>query len=159
MSRDVDFDDFCEIFDNEYIDEYVKRMNKEQVQRYFDKKEKQGTNKYSIAVILKENNKMIGNIGLKVIDEKVGNLSYVFNYKYWNKGYCSEACKTIINKAFSEWGFDEILADCEDYNIASKRILEKLGFEFLYKKSGDTLHHATHEPLTFLYFSLKNSTK
>ncbi len=80
----------------------------------------------SITVCLKDETP-IGFVGLK-INNNEAELSYIFDYDYCNKGYCTEACKKIIDIAFNELKIDKILADTVEGNDSSKRVLEKLGF-------------------------------
>lgn len=64
------------------------------------------------------------------IDENNNNaeISYVFDYDYCNKGYCTEAGKKLIEVGFKELELNKIFADTIEGNDSSKRVLEKLGF-------------------------------
>ena len=55
-------------------------------------------NNLSLTVSLKDNTP-IGLIGINISDNR-GNLSYLFDYDYTNKGYCTEACKILIDICF-----------------------------------------------------------
>ena len=68
-----------------------------------------------IAVELKENGKMIGNVYLGDGDFGSKELRYVFNKKFWHKGYAKEACEQSL-KNVSEMAFTESLP------IATRRI-------------------------------------
>lgn len=81
-----------------------------------------------IAVETKDDHKMIGNIYLGKRDFNSLEIGYVFNNKYWKKGYASEACLALINEAFSK-GIHRIFAECDPENPNSWSLLEKLGFE------------------------------
>lgn len=81
-----------------------------------------------IAVELKENNKLIGNVYLGKRDFNSLELGYVFNKKYWGKGYAKESIKYLIQKAFSD-KVHRIYAECDPNNPNSWRLLEALGFE------------------------------
>lgn len=81
-----------------------------------------------IAVELKENHKMIGNIYLGKRDFNSPEIGYVFNRKYWGSGYAKEGCKAIIQHSFQN-GIHRIFAECDPDNINSWRLLESLGFE------------------------------
>ncbi len=80
-----------------------------------------------IAVVLKANNKMIGNVYLGKRDFEALEIGYVFNKHYWNQGYAKESCLALIMKSFSE-GIHRIFAECDPCNTASYRLLERLGF-------------------------------
>lgn len=81
-----------------------------------------------IAVELKTNHKMIGNVYLGKRDFDALEIGYVFNQKYWGKGYAKESCMELIKLAFSD-GIHRIYAECDPKNTSSWRLLEKLGFE------------------------------
>lgn len=80
-----------------------------------------------IAVQLKSNGKMIGNVYLGKRDFCSLELGYVFNKNYWGNGYATESCRALIKKAF-ELGTHRIFAECDPQNENSCKLLEKLGF-------------------------------
>lgn len=81
-----------------------------------------------IAVELKSNHKMIGNVYLGKRDFEALEIGYVFNKDYWGKGYAKESCEALIASAFSG-GVHRIYAECDPQNIGSWKLLEALGFE------------------------------
>lgn len=94
--------------------------------------------KKTFAIVFKENNKVIGSIGI----EKYGReeaLSEFFNHKgreigfvlgkdYWGQGLMVEAVKAVINYLFNELDYDFLLCGHFDFNKQSSRVQEKLGF-------------------------------
>ena len=73
------------------------------------------------------NNKLIGSIFYGKSDVDLLEIGFIFNKKYWKKGY---AYKSV--SAFLDYKSDkEIYARCYSENIASKRLLEKLGFHLV----------------------------
>ena len=86
-----------------------------------------GCNEF-VAVELKDNHKLIGNVYLGKRDFNSLEIGYVFNNAYWHKGYASEACKALIKDA-SERGVHRIFAESDPQNPNSWRLLEALGFE------------------------------
>lgn len=80
-----------------------------------------------IAVELKATQKMVGNIYLGKRDFEALEIGYVFNRKYWGKGYARESCAALIKKAFAE-GVHRIYAECDPCNVNSWKLLEHLGF-------------------------------
>ena len=60
-------------------------------------------------------------------------LGYWIAEPYWKKGYATEACKILIRRAFDDLAVDRIYATYKISNTASKRVLEKLDFQF-YRK-------------------------
>lgn len=84
---------------------------------------------YEFAVILKESGKMIGNCGLYMDDERrlTGMLGWCFHRDYWNKGYATEAVRALLKFGFEELNLHRIHAECNADNIASARVMEKVG--------------------------------
>ena len=63
------------------------------------------------AVILKENEEMIGQCGLTMQpwkDKEVLEIGYLFNRAYWHKGYATEAVKVCKKYAFEILQADEV---------------------------------------------------
>lgn len=68
-----------------------------------------------IAVELKSDNKMIGNVYLGKWDFESLEIGYVFNEKYWGKGYANESLQALVNWSFSN-GIHRIFAECDPDN-------------------------------------------
>ena len=75
---------------------------------------------------------MVGRINLSVLgsDRKTAELGYRIGEKYTNLGYASEAVKLVLDKAFSTYGLNRIVAGTATDNQASNRVLLKNGFTF-----------------------------
>jgi RimJ/RimL family protein N-acetyltransferase len=56
-------------------------------------------------------------------------LGYWLGEPYWGKGYMSEAVKAVVARAFALARHQRLVAGCRLQNLASRRILEKAGFE------------------------------
>lgn len=78
----------------------------------------------------------IGSIGLSNLAPDVstgvstGELGGVIARAYWRQGIGTRAARLLLTYAFADLGLDEIRADLLSTNVASRRVLEKLGFEF-----------------------------
>ena len=81
-----------------------------------------------IAVELKSNQKMIGNVYLGKRDFQALEIGYVFNRTYWGKGYAKESCEALMEQAFTD-GIHRIFSECDPENNNSWKLLETLGFE------------------------------
>lgn len=57
-------------------------------------------------------------------------LGYWIAEEYWGNGYAVEASRALIKRAFDEFNADKIYASYRCENVQSKRVLEKLGFEY-----------------------------
>ncbi len=84
------------------------------------------------AVHLKSNNKFIGWCGLKYVKDKGEiDLGYRFKEDYWGKGYGYEAAKATIDYGFSSLKLKHIVATVLQENIASWKIMEKCGMQYI----------------------------
>lgn len=75
---------------------------------------------------------MVGRINLSVLgkDRKTAELGYRIGENVSNLGYASEAVKLVLEKAFTTYGFNRIIAGTATGNLASQRVLLKNGFTF-----------------------------
>ena len=86
------------------------------------------------AIVLQENGKLIGSLGL-VDDPKRENnrarmLGYALSEKYWGKGIMTEAVQTLLRYAFERQEIDLVSAYCYPHNRRSRNVLQKCGFEY-----------------------------
>jgi [ribosomal protein S5]-alanine N-acetyltransferase len=84
-----------------------------------------------LAVILKQENKMIGHLYFEPLEPRewmTWELGYIFNPKYQRQGYASEASAALVEHAFSQLHAHRIMARCNPENVASWKLLEKIGF-------------------------------
>ena len=73
----------------------------------------------------------IGNVGLHRIDWKnrVATLGIVIGEKaYWNRGYGTEAVKTMLRYAFHELGLNRVELETYSFNPRAQRCYQKAGF-------------------------------
>ena len=91
------------------------------------------------AIVLKENQKVIGSIGIEELSEELDKdldnllgreLGYVLNKDYWNKGIMKEAVSKVVDYCFNTLKLNFLMASYFNHNIASKKVLEKLNFKF-----------------------------
>lgn len=90
----------------------------------------------------------IGCCGFRPCGEKREILEMGFHLckEFWGKGYAQEAARTAIRYAFSTLGAAELQAGHHPENEASRKLIEKLGFQFVencyYEPTG--LYHPTY---------------
>jgi len=71
---------------------------------------------------------LIGSIGLEIKRENNNaELVYWLGKDYWGQGYATEAARAIISYGFDELKLHRIYARYLSHNLASGRVLEKLG--------------------------------
>ena len=79
-------------------------------------------------IILKEENIIIGHIGLSKIDKGI-EIGYAIAADYQNNGYMSEIIIPFINWIKNNLKMEKIYGIAKSENIASWKMLEKYGFE------------------------------
>lgn len=81
-------------------------------------------------VVNKETEEFIGDIGFKgkPNDERVVEIGYGLIPSAHGNGYATEAVAELVNWAFSS-GVTTVIAECHIDNMASIRVLEKLGMK------------------------------
>ncbi len=82
------------------------------------------------AIIRKEDGWIIGAVGLTFEQEHYrAEIGYWVGRQFWNCGYATEAAATAITYAFEELLIHRITASHFVRNVASGRVLEKLGMQ------------------------------
>ncbi len=84
------------------------------------------------AVCEKENQQFLGFCGLKYHpNEEITEVGFRFYQKYWNQGFATESALACINFGFSNLQLPAIYAHAHILNVASQRVLEKCGLQFV----------------------------
>ena len=78
---------------------------------------------------------LIGICGLMMKPRKTPEIGYWLGVPYWGHGYATEAARAVIDYAFEDLGLERLEAGARVSNPASRRVLEKCGFQW----SGVTL--------------------
>ena len=79
---------------------------------------------------LKETKEIIGMIEVFDIEnERFGMVGYRIAPWLWNKGFCTESMKRIIEFIFAETKLDRLQGNADVRNIGSNKVLEKCGFK------------------------------
>ena len=109
----------------------------------------------TFAIVYKENQKVIGSIGVEKYKNEQSwreffgyegrEIGYVLSKAYWGKGIMMEAVKAVILHLFRIVGLDFLLCGYYDFNVQSKRVQEKCGFQPYRKFVIETLM-GTKEP-------------
>lgn len=130
-----DFDDLYEILsDKETMIHYPKPYDKDGTLRWInwnlDNYKKYGFGLW--ALILKENNKFIGDCGLtmQMIDGKeLPEIGYHINKFYWRRGLGKEAAKAVKDYIFNNYDFDTLYSYMNSSNIASYSLASANGMK------------------------------
>ena len=134
-----DLDDFYEYASVEGVGEmagWKHHENKEKSQSILDLFI---TEDKTFAIVLKENNKVIGSLGVEeygmeqalseFFDYQGREIGYVLSKDYWGKGLMPEAVKAVIDYLFNVQKLDFLTCGYYVFNNQSKKVQEKCGFK------------------------------
>ena len=82
----------------------------------------------NFAITARTGNQLVGAISLNI--EKhfdSAEMGYWIGKPYWNKGYCTEAARVLLDYGFNELGLNRIFAFHMNHNKASGQIMRKIG--------------------------------
>lgn len=113
--------------------------------------------KFQLAAVLKKEDRLIGNCGIRMESPEAvqADIGYEFSPDYWGNGYATEAAQAMLDFGFRQLKAHRIWSWCLAENLASGRVLEKLGMqlegrlrenEFFKGRWWDTLLYAILEP-------------
>ena len=98
------------------------------------------------AIVLREDNTLIGAIGLTINQEhERAETGYWIGKPYWGNGYCTEAAGEVVRFGFAELGLARIQAVHFTQNPASGRVMKKIGMTYegslrqYFKKRGNPI--------------------
>jgi RimJ/RimL family protein N-acetyltransferase len=84
--------------------------------------------RFPYMIMLQETNEVIGMIDPRLEGSKVG-IGYGAARAHWGKGYVSEATRAVIQWAFQQPFIYRVYATTDVENVASRRVLEKVGMQ------------------------------
>jgi RimJ/RimL family protein N-acetyltransferase len=95
--------------------------------------------KFPLAIFLKKENALIGNIGIGHYsgDESMMEIFYFLNSQYWNKGFMTEAFEIFLEYVKKHKFVSSLIGAVVPKNIASIKILEKKGFKAISHEYND----------------------
>lgn len=84
-----------------------------------------------LAVIDKTTSKFIGWCGLKYsLDKDEYDIGFRFFKQYWNRGFATETALRCLDFGFNDLGLERIVGRAMKENIASIKVLAKIGMTF-----------------------------
>ena len=157
--RQTDLEDFYEYASVEGVGEMAGWKHHESIAESQSIMNSFISNDKVFAICLKENNKVIGTVGI----EKYGledaltefkdyygrELGYVLSKDYWGNGLVPEAVNAVIDYLFNELDYDFLLCGYYNFNERSKRVQEKCGFK-PYRSLAMTTQMGTKEQGTLM---------
>ena len=79
---------------------------------------------------MNEKSELVGVTGLVDVTTTEAELGFWIGVPYWNRGYATAAARKTVRFAFEEVGLERVFARPLARNVPSRRVLEKLGFQF-----------------------------
>jgi RimJ/RimL family protein N-acetyltransferase len=109
------------------------------LQSQIAQQDQQARRVYGLALVLKTSGGLIGACGIHIArpEHKEAFIGYVLNKNYWNQGYITEAARRVVQFGFENLGLHRIYATCDPANVASARVMEKVGM----KREGQLREH------------------
>lgn len=74
--------------------------------------------------VIELDGRVVGDVGAG----RLPDFGFMIHPEYWGQGIATEAAAAFIDYAFSNKLSDQLLADVDPRNVASLRVLDKLGF-------------------------------
>ena len=74
--------------------------------------------------------RIVGGCGIATLRADGPEIGYWFGVAHWGHGYATEAARAVIDHAFRDIGLKELRAGARVSNPASRRVLEKCGFQW-----------------------------
>jgi RimJ/RimL family protein N-acetyltransferase len=83
----------------------------------------------AFAVVLKATNAVVADVVLRLVSQehRQGEIGYIVHPDHQGRGYATEACRELLRLAFEELKLHRVVGHLEARNVASARILEKIG--------------------------------
>lgn len=78
-------------------------------------------------VILRSKSEFIGFCGFGEEDNSEVGMGWRLLPEYWGQGLATEAAAATLQHGFSTWGFSHVVAYVQEPNVASIRVMEKIG--------------------------------
>ncbi len=115
------------------------------------------TARINLAVYVKNaDDGFVGTVSLMPRDGERFVVGYWIGRPHWGRGYATEATQAIVDLAFSHLAVDAVAATTRVTNGASRRVLEKSGFQYAGQGMGPSLFHRGMIPID--RFRLDRST-
>jgi RimJ/RimL family protein N-acetyltransferase len=83
-----------------------------------------------ICFLITREKKVLGAVGIAMPERDAPELGYWLGVPFWGHGYATEAVHAVIDHAFDDLDYEALGAGARVTNPASRRVLEKCGFQW-----------------------------
>ena len=101
------------------------------------------------AIRLKENGRLIGILTKYLVEGDTVEIGYGIGSKYWNNGYTTEAVREFIKYLINDEHYKIVLASFFTNNLASKRVMEKVGMVYSHTNIGELEYQGISRDLIY----------
>lgn len=85
---------------------------------------------FQYAVELKDGKRLIGDVGVNLHHNRMqAELGFTLAKEHQGRGYAAEAVWAVLHELFVLRGLRRVSAECDARNLASARLLERVGFQ------------------------------
>lgn len=95
-------------------------------------------------------NEHIGAVGI-YFEDGVGELAWIMNKKYWRNGFAYEAADALVTYFRDHTGTTHFIAHCDAENVASYKVMEKLGMTRTGEYGGRRNRAASEDSIEYQY--------
>ncbi|MGW1681852.1 GNAT family N-acetyltransferase [Saccharopolyspora sp. NPDC002376] len=83
----------------------------------------------SLAAVLPDTGQVVGQVELVLLSQanQQGEVGYIFNPDFQGKGLATEAVRAVLRLGFEELDLHRIIGRCSAHNLASAKLMERLG--------------------------------
>jgi ribosomal-protein-alanine N-acetyltransferase len=136
--------------------EWVKNLIEWMVEYCYEKNTQDKIIKFGVSVVNKETKRVIGWCGLGSLDCMPDDVEifYGLSSEYWGQGLVTEAAIAMLHYGFDIIGLKQIIAVVKPDNIASKKVIEKIGMKFEKVLIVDDVNYSGYDGE--LYYSITN---
>lgn len=103
---------------------------------------------YEFAILY--HNEHIGAVGI-YFENGIGELAWIINKKYWRNGFAYEAAQALVSYFTEHMGMTHFIARCDTENVASYKVMEKLGMTRTGKYGGRRNRAAAEDSFEYQY--------
>jgi RimJ/RimL family protein N-acetyltransferase len=83
-----------------------------------------------VVLLITTRSGIVGCCGIAKRGSEAPEIGYWLGVAFWGRGYATEAARALIDHAFGDLGCDVLLGGARVSNPASRRVLEKCGFQW-----------------------------
>jgi len=133
--NEKDYDFFLRLEQNEFYIKYEEESipTDEQTRKKFDSilKNNESKDKYRFLVTRAEDGEPLGTVLIWCIDEPIREweVGWGLRQEHTGKGIATEAARALLEFAFKKLEVHRIQANCNSNNIASEKIMERIGMK------------------------------